>query len=164
MKAKLIVEGHEFDIEILDPKLQELVSPHRKTGYERVKSDPYYSACRDGKIEIFTSHNEFDNEVYESGNYYSDKNVAENNARADRLMRQLRRFAVEHRTNELDWNNHNSFKFFIAYDFGKFDIDFDITYKMHGVIYFNSRETAELAVEAFRNELIWYFTEYKDSL
>ena len=35
MKAKLVVEGKEFDIEILDPKLQELIAPKKKTGYVR---------------------------------------------------------------------------------------------------------------------------------
>ena len=37
MIAKLVVEGKEFDIEILDPKLQELIAPKKKTGYERVE-------------------------------------------------------------------------------------------------------------------------------
>lgn len=31
-------------------------------------------------------------------------------------------------------------------------------------LYFNSYETAERAIEEFKDELIWYFTEYKDSL
>ena len=44
MMAKLIVKGKEFDIEILDPKLQELVAPKKKTGYERVNEDNYYWA------------------------------------------------------------------------------------------------------------------------
>lgn len=36
MNAKLIVEGKEFDIKILNPALQKLVAPPKKTGYERV--------------------------------------------------------------------------------------------------------------------------------
>ena len=163
MKAKLIVDGHEFDIDISDPKLQALISPI-KTGYEQVKAGKnFYSVRADGTIFEPTAGGK-DNNYYDVANYYSDRAIAENNARADKLMRQLRRFAVEHRENELDWEDHNQSKFFIAYECGKLDIDFDIEYKMHGVIYFDSFKTAELAIETFHDELIWYFTEYKDSL
>ena len=36
MKAKLIVDGKEFPIEIQDLELQKLLTPQKKTGYERV--------------------------------------------------------------------------------------------------------------------------------
>ena len=43
MKAKLIVEGKEFPIEIQDPELQKLLTPQKKTGYERIdKPNTYY--------------------------------------------------------------------------------------------------------------------------
>lgn len=43
-------------------------------------------------------------------------------------------------------------------------IDQNIYYRYHGIIYFDSGEAAQLAIETFHDELIWYFTEYKDSL
>ena len=50
MKAKLIVEGKEFDIDILDPELQKLITPKR-TGYERVKQhDDYWYVVSDGTV------------------------------------------------------------------------------------------------------------------
>ena len=33
-----------------------------------------------------------------------------------------------------------------------------------GTILFDSEETAQAAIDEFHDELIWYFTEYKDSL
>ena len=42
MKAKLIVEGKEFPIEIQDPELQKLLSSQKKTGYERVDAGQKY--------------------------------------------------------------------------------------------------------------------------
>ena len=36
--------------------------------------------------------------------------------------------------------------------------------KYFGGIYFDTAEAANLAISTFRDELIWYFTEYKDSL
>ena len=166
MKAKLIVDGHEFDIDILDPKLQKLIAPKKKTGYERVAKDFGYYFIGDNNRAYPTveTMSVVSQNHYNEANYYSDKTVAENNVRADKLMRQLRRFAVEHRENELDWKDYDQCKFFIAYECNKLDIDFEITYKMHGVIYFDSLKTAELAIGTFHDELIWYFTEYKDSL
>lgn len=165
MKAKLIVEGKEFNIEILDPKLQELIVP-KKTGYERTGESGIFYLENDCGIKITYDRpdDSYANASYERANYYSSKIVAENNIRADTLMRQLRRFAVEHRKDELDWSDNSQSKFFIVYEYGKLDIDFDISYKIHGVIYFDSQKTAELAAKTFHDELIWYFTEYKDSL
>lgn len=167
MNAKLIVEGKEFDIEIYDPELQKLIAPPKKTGYERVglKNTYWYVYVTD--VDNFMDEDcEFEKEVYEAANYYSDRTVAKNNARADKLMRQLRRFAVEHREKELDWNNGEQCKYYIYFDNddGEFDIDDNVVYRTYGCIYFDSPETAKLAIDTFHDELIWYFTEYKDSL
>ena len=169
MKAKLIVDGNEFDIEILDPKLQELLAPKKKTGYERADQGKLYYCESDSHIKVYVDYgleNAHTNVNYVTANYYSDKTVAENNARADKLMRQLRRFAVEHREKEIDWHNENQHKYFISYDrWGKdLEVEYDTQYKVFGVIYFDSHKAAELAIEAFKEELFWYFTEYKDSL
>ena len=162
MIAKLIVEGKEFDIEILDPKLQELITPKKKTGYERVEQGKYFWYQNgDGSVMCgYDHHNVNCNNYFDHANYYSDMTVAEDNARADSLMRQLRRFAVEHRNGELD------------YDCGVYTIHWDgkrITTirqysKDFGHILFDSGNTCNLAIETFHDELIWYFTEYRDSL
>ena len=166
MKAKLLVEGKEFDIEILDPELQKLLAPNKKTGYERVELDNtyYYDDCN-GSVcnEIEEQHN-CDNISYDGANYYSDQTVAENNARADNLMRQLRRFAVEHRTSNVP---RNECMYSIAYRI------FDNNVKLcpnkminchYMDIWFDTEDVAWQAINMFYNELIWYFTEYKDSL
>ena len=36
--------------------------------------------------------------------------------------------------------------------------------KLFGGIYFDTESAVSLAIETFHDELIWYFTEYKDSL
>ncbi len=168
MKAKLIVEGKEFPIEIQDSELQKLLAPQKKTGYERVDRERiFYSQ---GVIGEFTwgydHYNEYCNKIYDAANYYSGKTVAENNARADKLMRQLRRFAVEHRKNEIDWNDESQRKYYIynEHDTNNLKIDYCHITRYFGCIYFNTQETAKLAIDAFHDELIWYFTEYKDSL
>ena len=167
MIAKLIVEGKEFPIEIQDPELQKLLAPSKKTGYERVGTgDEFW--CVDYVNDIHIAHEGCngpsftENHLYKYANYYSDKTIAENNARADKLMRQLRRFAVEHRENELDWND-DSPKYCIQ-NWGGPRVNKDIYDQDFGQIYFDTEEAAELALKTFHDELVWYFTEYKDSL
>lgn len=168
MKAKLVVEGKEFDIEISDPKLQELVEKKKQTGYERVEEGViyFYNCLPAGSASVYEDLSDISHALYDSANYYSNKTIAENNARADRLMRLLRRFAVEHREKELNWKNVKQDKCCISYDF-RYDnilIEDYRSIKGFGRIYFDSKEAARLAIETFRDELIWYFTEYKDSL
>lgn len=168
MKAKLIVEGKEFEVTINHPELEKLVKPEKKTGYERVDNTKiYYTVTCDNVIADYREKDStFNTQSYEIANYYSDKTIAENNARADKLMRQLRRFSVEHREKEIDWNNWEQKKCKICFDcHGKELFADHFSYlKDLFAIYFDSEETAKLAIETFHDELIWYFTEYKDSL
>ena len=169
MKAKLIIEDKEIEVEISEEEYKKLQpSEEKKTGYERVpKSDIYFYVTPSGCVD--NTHEDcydIDNECYESANYYSSKTVAENNARADKLMRQLRRFAVEHREDGVNLNDIYTRQYCIYYDYGNNTLGtaFTLCAKTFGVICFDSDETTLAAIDAFRDELIWYFTEYKDSL
>lgn len=166
MKAKLIIEDKEIEVEISEEEYKKLHPS--ETGYERVsKSGDYFHESGKGDVESeIEDYYDVDNEYYESANYYSDKTVAENNARADKLMRQLRRFSVEHRENKIDWYDINNHKYYINYDFedNKISIGDKSFLRYFGAIYFDSRKTVQTAINKFHDELIWYFTEYKDSL
>ena len=169
MKAKLIIEGKEIEIEISEEEYKKLQpSEEKKTGYERVLPDNefYYAASRACIESGIDAYDYIDNEYYESANYYSDKTVAENNARADKLMRQLRRFSVEHRKYKTNFNSINANRFYIIYQCEINEIKpYHTSYAIYfGAIYFDSEETAQAAIDEFHDELIWYFTEYKDSL
>lgn len=163
MIAKLIVEGKEFDIEILDPKLQELIVPPKKTGYERLEEQgkTFFYQHSDGNIEHgYDHHNGNINNYFNSANYYSSETVAENNVRADKLMRQLRRFAVEHRSND-----KVAERYYIYYlrDSNLLQLRRDTVNSFIGP-WFDNQHAGAQAIETFHDELIWYFTEYKDSL
>lgn len=165
MIAKLIVEGKEFDIEILDPKLQKLIVPN-KTGYERVNmGETFYSVRADGTVfEPMENHSDAHNLYYEIANYHSSKDLAYDNARADKLMRQLRRFAAEHRVNSLNWDSNTQAKWMIYHSSDGLGVYECNNIHSYGTIYFDRLLDADAAIETFRDELIWYFTEYKDSL
>ena len=169
MKAKLIIEDKEIEIEISEEEYKKLQpSEEKKTGYERVaKPSVYFYVSYNDKVDTTIEDcYDVDDECYESANYYSDKTVAENNARADKLMRQLRRFAVQHREREVDFNDTNTEKYYIYYDYGNDELGVSLVFrsKNFGAIWFDSEETAQAAIDKFHDELIWYFTEYKDSL
>ena len=169
MKAKLIINDQALEIEISEEELQKLqTAPKKKTGYERVQENNefYYAPCT-GDIECVQDfYDDYDAMCYNTANYYSSLSVAENNARADQLMRQLRRFSVEHRERGVNFNNVDTQKYYIYYDYESNELGLAITYyaKRFGTIYFDSEEAIRAAIDEFHDELIWYFTEYQDSL
>lgn len=167
MKAKLVIEGKEFPIEINDPELEKLIVQPKKTGYELVKDGHTYSFVNSyGEVMTLDHQDDDDDNRYSDANYYSDCTVAENNARADKLMRQLRRFAVFQRDKTPDWHNTKAMKWYIVFDYDENDLFINNCYFRRApfCIYFHSRECAQAAIDLFRDELIWYFAEYKDSL
>ena len=167
MKGTLKVNGKEFTIE-LDNEILKHLKEFKITGYERVeKNNDYYYVSFDGIIEDqYEDGGYTDDKCYSIANYYSDKTVAENNAKADTLIRKLRRFAVEHREHELDWDDCHKNKYLIYYNHEeeKLSISHNEIYQSFGLIYFDTQKTADAAIEEFKDELRWYFTEYKDSL
>lgn len=168
MRAKLIVDDKEFDIEILDQKAKDLVAQSKcNTGYERVGTTSLYWFIGDGgKIFSGLDYNDvLDADRYDGANYYSDRVVAENNARADKLMRQLRRLSVKHR--EFEDEDSKKFKderWVIVYDYtmGELFTQQIEDCNVFAAHWFNSERAANVAIRDFRKELEWYFTEYKD--
>ena len=170
MKAKLIIEDKEIEIEISEEEYKKLQPSEKKgeTGYERVTEGDYfyYESCRGNAESSIDEYCYIDDEYYASAYYYSSKTVAENNARADKLMRQLRRFSVEHRERGVNLNDTNTKKYYICYDYENNELGATFTFvgRVFGIIYFDSEEAVNTAINEFHDELIWYFTEYKDSL
>ena len=170
--AKLIIDGKEIEIMISEDELNKwnkLSATNKMTGYERARYGSTYYTDSSGIVKTFeecTDNSEFNEEAYKSGNYYSDLDVATNNARADKLIRQLRRFAVENRKVNIDWDNDTQDKYHLRYDYLNKEIYIAASTNSRDFvqIYFDTGETAKLAVEKFKDELLWYFTEYRDSL
>ena len=162
------VDGKKISALVEDKEWQKLVQPVTKTGYEVVKEQQnYWTVIGTSEVHCNTEVNSLiDRKLSNSANYYSDRTVAENNARADKLMRQLRKFAVEHREKGLNWKDHCSNKYKIYFDHNAKNIYInDNQYaQSYGIIYFDTKETAQLAINTFKDELLWYFTAYQDSL
>jgi len=169
MEITITINGKPVQATVDDAVIREAMSEktsektsEKMTGYERHEHGKYYLQKTDGDVRTDEEiDHPLDQKRYQAGNYYVSKEVAENNARADKLMRNLRRFAAEHG------------------GCGKPAIaaccpsrGFDVTIKFAdglktttesprvGAVYFKDEDTAQAALGAFRDELTWYFTEY----
>ena len=129
----------------------------------------YYCVEEDGHLLRYAEGNDSaDDNFYGIGNYYSDKTIAENNARADRLQRCLRQWQAQNdkAISISDWKNENIFKYHIEYDcFNDFPfVVYTTRFRTPNTIYFTSGEKAEGAIEVFKDELKWYYTKYQQRL
>lgn len=172
MKVTLTHDGKsvELDLTVEQMTALGLKEEKKRTGYEMVGVDRDFwfvdgasRVCENpGGLSIFTK------DRYRTANYYSDYKLAAANARADSLMRQLRRFAAENGgiPSKKDWECIGKSKWYI--EFMHIHHDLGVAYKTNsqtsGVVYFNNSFSAHNAIEKFRDELIWYFTEYEAML
>lgn len=100
MKATVEYKGRQVSIDIPDAKLEELIAEKKsRTGYERAERDGRYYASniysKDGYSKEYDSISA-DDTAFAAAAYCTDERLARDNARADMLMRQLRRYAAEH--------------------------------------------------------------------
>lgn len=181
MKVELKVNDKSVQAEISEEQLKELglfeqlkklglIEDKPKTGYERVeKGEMYYLVDIYNNIMRVTEDNDQgDKQCYDTGNYYNDTVIAENNARADMLFRCLRQWQAAHdQTISIsDWKNDKINKYCIAYGYGakKLYVDHYYSIRLPNTIHFTTEEKAEEAIEVFKDELLWYFTEYVQRL
>lgn len=149
-----------------------LIEERSRTGYERAEKDESYfidDTIINGGYEMTGGVGKLINNLYyNNGNYYNDKTVVENNARADRLLRQLRQWQAQNdkAISISDWKNDKINKYCIAYGYGaeKLYVDHYYSIRLPNTIHFTTKEKAEEAIEVFRDELLWYFTEYQQRL
>lgn len=180
MQVELKVNDKSVQAEISEEQLKELglfeqlkklglIEDKPRTGYERVEKYSVYSFNSGGGThEVIDNKDKMDKAYYDSGNYYSSKMIARNNARADRLLRQLRQWqALNDKSISVeDWEDNDKDKWCIMYGYGAEELYVNWFYsvRLHNVIYFTTKEKAEEAIEVFKDELLWYFTEYVQRL
>lgn len=160
MKDEIIVNGVRY-IRADEEKTEE----RPLTGYERAKNGGSYWSDSDGSVYANKdSNNVVDNNCYNGAYYYTAETIAKNNSRADRLMRRLRQWQALN-DEPVDWSDEDSK--WVIYHYYKdgelYSVD-SCTTRDLGVIYFSTQEKAEEAIEVFRDELEWYFTEYQSRL
>lgn len=173
MQVELKANGKTVQAEISEEQLKELglIEERSRTGYERVKKgDVYYVIDTEynSMSKITEFNDQEDEQIYNAGNYFNDKVIAENNARADKLLRCLRQWqAANDKTISIsDWKNDKINKYCIAYNYSLNELNTGMERKLRrpNAIYFSTFQKTEEAIEVFKDELLWYFTEYVQRL
>lgn len=171
MKVELKVNDKTVQVEMTEEQLKELGVIKPRTGYERreeCNNKKYYFVNAEGLVIEEKDTALFDQNCYEVGNFYSNKMIAENNARADRLQRCLRQWQAlnDKPISQSDWEDNGKSKWCIMYSYGAEELYVNNFYytRLPNVIYFTTQEKAEEAIEVFKDELLWYFTEYQQRL
>lgn len=167
MQVELKVNDKSVQAEISEEQLKKLglIEDKPRAGYERVeKGEMYYLVDIYNNIMRVTEDNDQgDEQCYNTGNYYSDETIAENNARADRLLRHLRRWQAAHdqTISVSDWKK-DIYKYSIAYNYS-LDMPFakiDSCCRNLNNVYFTTEDKTIEAIKQFESDIRWYFTEY----
>lgn len=128
--------------------------------YERVDNKGrYYIINTHGSVQFFQELNDdTDDRLFNSLNYFNNKNYAEYVSFKETLMRRIDKFAWENNAKAIDWDN-GSEKYYITFSnrHNILAIDWACMYKSND-IYFTSREIAKEALKKFKDDLIKLYT------
>lgn len=140
----------------------------KKTGWEKPETGNMYyyedALCR-VQAMLFNESSKIQLEMlYNAANCYSSERLANDLSRGDTLIKKLRRFAVENRKTPIDFNNLGGYT--ITYNYKNKCLECGMTgnWMTLGDIVFDTEETAREAINKFASELVWYFTEMRDTL
>ena len=103
-------------------------------------------------VNIFETRNnsEIDDKRHNIGNCFKTKEEAEFALEKQKVITELKRFALENNECELDWNDNEKSKYFIVYNYLKNKIQVEsLCYTKFGGnnIYFSSMKVAKKAIE-----------------
>ena len=131
-----------------------------KNPYKRVDIDErYYFVSEGGRVKYFKDLNDnYDDDKFNTLNYFNNKNYAEYVAFKENLMRKMDKFAWEHNAKVINWYDCST-KYYIKFsiDDNELIVDWNRVYKSNNV-YFTSREIAEKALEKFKDDLMKLYT------
>lgn len=168
---KVTIEGKEIDLELTDE--QKVVVERAlksNTGWERVKLKEYFYILENDVEPTDDGSTQYDNKNYNDANYFNNEELINNIIRAQTLQRKLwrrsaelcekvvwsRLWCISYNYNEDE--NENDF-LISSYRFSGYGYYIDF-----GQVYFDTEEHARQALEEFRDELTWYFTEFKSRM
>jgi len=162
MKGILKIDGKEIEIELTEEQTKTVNNALKPklTGWERVRKEELYCLVGvDGEIDSWVdADNELDNACFETANYFSTEEKANEVAGRQELDRKILRFSELNNVGEMDWTNKSEYKWCIVVnEDNKLDIGASLVIRDFQQIYFTSKEIAEKALETFRPELEEYF-------
>lgn len=174
MKSNLqiVVQGREINIPVqltadqLNDIALAMQSNEHLSGWEKPEAgSPCYYEDALGRVQKVVVDDASEVQVdllHAKANCFSSEILAINMARGDQLIRELRRFAIDNRTKPLDHDKGYT----IGYNHTDKCLEIGVSgnWIAFGDVIFESEELARKAMNIYAAELIWYFTEMKDSL
>lgn len=150
MGNKIIIDGKEYELSAeLVEKIKAEVAAQEKAEnpFERSVGEHYCFADASGWLGYFIdSDSATDNALYSAGNYCRDRGLMEQRALHETLNRLLWRYSETH-GGDGSWERLST-----HYHIRRWrDCGFKVSYcedgKTNGVVYFNSRDVAEAAID-----------------
>lgn len=129
--------------------------------------EEFYTLFGDGSIDELTWFNNADGiKRYELGNCFKTREEAEFALERQKIITELKRYALEHNEKEIDWYDHCVLKYYIQYDYVNNKLNIVSTrYSKSNIssMYFTSDKIAGAAIEAIGEERIKkYYFEVND--
>lgn len=157
---KLTEEEKEKFLELIEKTKAETISKPIGKRWKGKKNDTYYSITSNGDtLEDVEVECAYDEQCYQFGNYFKTLDEAKIAREKQYVYQQLKDYAAEHNTKEINWDNYSLDKFCIAYDYqnNKLFIDDMQTVKYPNTVYFTSERIAENAIKEIGEEVIKYY-------
>ena len=165
---KIIIDGKEYELsaELVEKIKAEVAAQEKKESpFERTEpSLPYWYITSNGGVDFSTSaaNSKLADYRFFAGNYCTDKAIMEQRALHETLNRLLWRYSEMH-GGDAPWDMGGQNHYHIRRWRG---CDFKVSYcedgKTNGVVYFNSRDVAEAAIDevvkpfmAAHPEFVW---------
>lgn len=164
IKTQLKINGELKDVEINNGEII-IIKPEKKTtGWEKVEYGQTYYYDFSGIIYDTNSNHSTCKEYrlrYNNANYFSNMKLAENINRMQTLQRKIFRWQAEN--DEPIKPDVAKAKYYIMYNFEDKEFNVGCTYTklFTSLPYFSSRQKALECIYTFKDELIWFFTEFK---
>ena len=166
MKITAEYKGKQVTFDVPDEALDKLIEEPKKTGWEKpeVGGQRYWYVDHQGQAQPSCWSNEpIDHRRYSIGNCFTSKELAENIARYTSLDRRIRRRIAEV-CEPIDFDGKkNRYYFYFHYADNKFHVN-SFCKTQHVMWWCDTEEHAEQITNEFREELMWYFTEFKDRM
>lgn len=159
---KLIIDGKEIEAQVNE---EDLKAVEKKKRREEVGKNYYrFSSSLCSVVKSEEDNLCFNDACYNTGNYFLTEKECADAARVVSLWLRMKRFADEYNNKKSFRKHFNNYYIYYDHSICTIGISASLYYQDALHIYFDSKETAQKAINTFHDELMWYFTEYgKDS-
>lgn len=162
-KTQLKINGEIKDVEIKNGEITIIEPVKIITGWEKVEYGKTYYYDSSGLIYDTKERicDEKHTINYNNANYFSNMKLAENINRMQTLQRKMFRWQAEN--DEPIKPDAAKAKYYIMYNFEDKEFNVGCTYTklFTSLPYFSSRQKALKCIHTFKDELIWFFTEFQ---